>query len=1157
MRISGRIRLRCFVLQALVLGVSLWVLPSSAQAQVFVYPRRPSQTNVRWKDFNWSHIDVLIGPKASGETAHQAGPRMHYGVGPGVSGPHTTPLGAGGQWDWTAARMMRQAPGGGVGGPRASADKTDAGKAKQASNGDGVAGTGLAGTGVAGAGSPSTGVDATGKNADVPPWTGGVRLYFYKHEKKAARWAAGYIAQMYRELVHDFNYVPRKTFPYFLYSSYQEFMQTNIFPIQEGVLGVTSPKSLEVTLPYFGDHALFRDVSKHELTHEFTIQKVATYAKKHNAAENPLNKMPLWFVEGIAEYYAKEGLDPKTETLVRDLVVNPNAEEGYVLEGFFDDQRHSFLWTYKLGQARCAFLEEVYGKGTLQKILEQAYKMVGDKDGKHLVGDFPALLTDITGDSPKTITTRFENWVKRRHFRTYLEADQSTGILQEFDDGDGIIQALGTSPDGHVLMYRSISAQTGQRHLYLVDYRAPDDAETVAADGSPGMETLHPVAGRNFDVGADSLAFVAQDEDRDVIYWQPYQHQVDWVSGPKPDKPKMDTPKPPNPEPIDTSGDSDHAKPGKPVASSDASASKPDKPARRVGDVDLDLGTRVKFRLGKWHIASVSTLALAPDGKRIAFVGLTDKGQKDLFLLEPKNHGNSFTVHRLTDDPYAEREISWGKDGIIFTSDATEHGYYNIFEINPKTKDIQRLTYEDRDHSSPRMLDDGRVFFVAYDDVGANVYQAVGPGLVRKTGLATALSDLSPAPDGGLWALQYRGGEQYPARIPASRLMSGDISTQALEATAYTLPHPSLARAENYDVWDWNSWDVGNIFGIVGASSEGIAGQVYATASDKLRDHTVILNMLAYGSVKSIDGSLFYINQQHRLIWGGGLFQDVGYRLDRTFPEDSDVKQFISEERFFGVTGTARYPFSRFTFLQGSLALGGLDFFLFDGTKACVKDPNCIGAAGVYQQWDQANADVRFQAEPSVSVGYNTIRYHPQTGPFMGHSLLLSGTYDWQPFRNSGYTTLRLDAEQYWSLWGRTNFFLRGGTGYTFGSRFARSFFLSSFDTLRGVNYGDFNYLLGRTFFFSTAELQFPLNFLVHVPFLDLEGIAGVDFGAAADNYRAAWNRRVLDAAVGVNFGLGPFVFRLHFAKPFDTGAVAVPNNGDWNTNFSLAYRYW
>ena len=50
---------------------------------------------------------------------------------------------------------------------------------------------------------------------------------------------------------------------------------------------------------------------------------------------------------------------------MRDILVNPKSEQTYVL-GSFWEERLNTLWTYKVGQARCAFLEETFGKGTIQ-----------------------------------------------------------------------------------------------------------------------------------------------------------------------------------------------------------------------------------------------------------------------------------------------------------------------------------------------------------------------------------------------------------------------------------------------------------------------------------------------------------------------------------------------------------------------------------------------------------------------------------------------------------------------------------------------------------------------------------------------------------------------------------------------------------------------
>jgi len=103
----------------------------------------------------------------------------------------------------------------------------------------------------------------------------GLRLYFYDREYPVARIAAGLIRESWRYLSDRFQYKPSIKVPYILYNTYREFLETNVFAVQEGVLGVTSPQDLRMSLAYAGEREMFKLVSTHEMTHQFQIQKMA------------------------------------------------------------------------------------------------------------------------------------------------------------------------------------------------------------------------------------------------------------------------------------------------------------------------------------------------------------------------------------------------------------------------------------------------------------------------------------------------------------------------------------------------------------------------------------------------------------------------------------------------------------------------------------------------------------------------------------------------------------------------------------------------------------------------------------------------------------------------------------------------------------------
>ncbi|MFP2909892.1 TolB family protein, partial [Pyxidicoccus sp. 3LFB2] len=542
--------------------------------------------------------------------------------------------------------------------------------------------------------------------------SGGVRFYFYERERMVAERAAPLIEEAYRYLVDVFQYVPTQTFPYILYSSYQEFLQTNLFQVSEGTLGLTSTgEDLKLTLPYLGDHKLFEEISTHELAHQFTIQKVRTVAEQSKVFGDPLGGIPLWFIEGLAEFYARRGMDPEAEMLVRDLLVNPDLYKGYAFLDFFSPGPYGYLWIYKVGQIRVAFLEEEYGKGIIQRVLEESPRLVGgSRDSPSL--KFEELLQRLTGDDPKRISARFENWLKRRAFKTYLSSEQAAPVMDMLDKGPGYITSMTSSPDGHVLALRTIVPETGESRLYLMDPRAPDRTVKVTGDGKPGVESLHPISGRSFALAKDKLAFVAEITGRDVMYVQDYTHVVE--------KRAADVLVRRNP--IRTGID------------------------REVGTtVKLDVGNRVAYRIDKHGLLAAYSPAFSPDGRHVAFIGINDAGLRDIYAIDLQAGPDAKPI-QLTDDVFSERQVTWGPAGVVFTSDATSHRHFNLFRVRLEApRQVERITNEARDQADPVALADGRLFFTAFNNSSSDLHELMPDGrIVRRTDLTTGVFEPGP-----------------------------------------------------------------------------------------------------------------------------------------------------------------------------------------------------------------------------------------------------------------------------------------------------------------------------------------------------------------------------------------------------------------------------
>jgi hypothetical protein len=904
--------------------------------------------------------------------------------------------------------------------------------------------------------------------ADLQPTDrgGGLRLYYYDREERVAEWAAASIAESYRELAREFDYVPDVRFPYILYSAYQEFLETNLFPLQEGVLGVTSPIDLTLTLPYFGDHRMFTRVSKHELTHQFTIQKL-------RAAHAPIEAFPLWFIEGIAELYALGGMDDEALMLMRDRVLYP--DEDYRLHDFFVDRPGDVSWTYKMGQARAVFLEETYGAGTVQRILARA----GSQSAPRRPGPrrgVQELLAEVTGDSPRRIDRRFDEWVKENAFAAFLESRAHSAAIELVDEGPERLQSFAASPDGRRIAYFVTDRLTGISHLRVMDTTKPDHVETIASDGEPGVESLHPASGRGFALGADVIVFVALVGGTDVIYRD-----------------------------------------------------------------SLEDGDRDRYDIVEHGIIAAYSPALSPDGRRIAFVGLRADGVRDLYTIDADG-----AVAQLTDDPWTERDVAWGPDGVVYSSDATSHRHHNLFLAAPGVPPRQ-LTNEPVDESDPVALPDGRLLFVAWHAGRADVHELVGSEVIRRTAVTTGLFSPQPAGDGDIWVAWHRGGSRRLARVKDEDFLAAEPRPAAPdEMQPEPLAELQLTEVDDYSALSPGNWGLGNVFGILGAG-DGIYGQLFAVANDRLKNHLLILNFTAYGNFELTDGVLLYINQRGWTTWGIGALQSIEVQLDRSL--SGLEEQFLTFERFYGGMALVRYPFNSFQYAELQIALGSVDKTL----RTFERD--FLSEEGRLDEWRAVNDGQSFQSRATLKLGHDTIRYNPATGPFLGSSILLELSGISQPLgddASAGYA--RLDVARYIPTGEAANVFLRAGAGHSTAGKLRRQFFLSSFDTLRGVPFGDSEFLVGSSFGYATAELQFPITPLTFFPVI--EGVIGADFGAAGVDWDAVWEHRVLDGVVGANVVLGGLMLRLHFAKPIDVDAP-LPNAGDWVTNLSLTWLYY
>jgi hypothetical protein len=953
---------------------------------------------------------------------------------------------------------------------------------------------------------------------------GGVRLYFYEREKNVARVAAALVRDQYELLSEKFRFRPLSRIPYILYNSHREFENTNVFFVNEYILGVTSPQDLRMALPYWGEIERFREVSTHEMVHQFQIQKMAERAAAAGV-DTAINKFPLWFTEGLAEYYSKNGVDRETDMFARDILINPRPREGYALPSFWADSQASFIYTYKMGQLRVAFLADQYGERIIQALIDQSPKLSASGrafDSGDGPDPFQVLVSRLVGERPDAIAQRWSSWMKRRYLPEYLDAMQEPPAIPPLEI-EGEPDAFVAAMDGNAITYRTVERDSGRSHLYLADRRDKESARRIASDGIPGYESLYPVLRRVMAVTTNQVAFFARNGPADTLYVRPFERK------------------------------------------------------EKGREVRIELGDERKYDLAKVGLIEAGDPAFSPSGDRIAFFGLDELGSVDIWTVRLADG----ELKRITNNPYAERDLTWtsespadfgvaigpggGQDGtIIFATDETETRRYNLSALDPSTGATVRLTDEPADHRSPQALGDGQVVFAtdANGKMDLHTYNAKTKRLKRITDFVTSLSFPSIGPK-GFMALGFFGGQYRIFEVSSGNLLNLDDRPALAGEIGPTAPLPSEAIPDHvprYDPFSAGSWRLENGVAAVGSYSFGQGALLFG---DTLSDRNVLVQFAMFGSPSLTDALALYLDRSKRQQLGVGLFHTFSQRRDISppgFSQNDPGTDVFYLQREYGVTGLWSYPFSTFTRLETRLVAQGVHRgFLYP-----VLSNNFITArinTADLRTWDDQRGGGDFESVLTFRFGYDTTRYRYPVGAYGGGSLVAElggGTLPFHQPTAQFYGYGLTDAQYHIRAWILGVLHLRFAAGYSGGSVFGRQFYLSSFDNLRMYRVNDYRQLIGTTYAVANANFEVPLDAIIRIAlFSNVKAVLGADFGSVAPATNRLWDSRALAGVVGVNLGLGPFELRLHFAKAIDTGNN---NNGvseDWVTNLSLSYVYF
>jgi Tol biopolymer transport system component len=979
-------------------------------------------------------------------------------------------------------------------------------------------------------------------------------IYYYEQEADVVQDIARMSERWYARLSRVFNHSFRKK-PIVLYANAADFHQTTTTGgrIGEGTGGFTDAFMNRVVLPLTGDYAQNDHVLGHEIVHVFQYDIAAT--ANNQRRRFALEQLPLWIVEGMAEYFSKGRVDPLTSMWIRDATIHDRLPD---LRELTRDPRY---FPYRYGQAVMAYIGARFGDEAVVRYF-MAAGTVGIEDGveralgishRQLFADWNeaarelynpvitqrtmALGDPVIGRKPTPPVPRAEGEKKPRRRRGSSELNVGPAL----------------SPDGRYIAFLSA------RELFSIDL--------FLADAKTG-KVIRRLISSDRDPHFESLRFIES-----AGAWSPDSRHLAFITFSRGDN--------------------------------------------YLSTIDVESRNVEHIRVP--GLEAIMNVAWSPDGRTIALAGQsTGVSDLFLYELESKQV-RRLTSDRYADlQPVWSpdgRTIAFVTDrGADTLLEQLRFSQMRLATIDVSTGQVREVeAFRGSKHINPQWAPDGRsIYFIANPEGIPDLYRVGFPdgGLSRVTTLDTGIAgitDMSPAltvaSKSGDIAFSVFEDDNYniytlPANSPGQAvtappaLAENQAARAALlpplrsagsEITGYLqrpeegLPPASATFAERSYNPDLKLAYLGPPTLGIGTNEFGFGagGSVTAFFSDILGEHNVGFTFQGGGGsgtaslAEQLGGELIYLNQTNRLNWGANLvhvpqvYGTVGYQpgtytddQGNTFPADI-YDQFREVQLITDLSGLAQYPLSQTRRIEGAIGAQrysySRDVERFYVVGGQVIDRERVELPGSFVL-NFTKASTAFVGDSSV-YGFispiNGTRYRYEIETLQGDLNFQTALADWRKYYFARPVTFAVRGLHY-GRYGDGADDARLTPLYLGRGSLVRGYDPYSIDPVEcGTSSGNacpvFDRLIGTRIAAGSVEVRAPLfgtrEFgLINNPFLPTEIFAFGDVGAAwSENDEVNWTFEtdtaervpVFSVGLGLRILLSYIPIEVYAAKPF------------------------
>jgi hypothetical protein len=347
-------------------------------------------------------------------------------------------------------------------------------------------------------------------------------IYHYFEDDSVLQRIADWSEKWYYRHARALNDTIKKQNPLLIYENHPDFQQTTAVSsmIGIGTGGVTESLKNRVVMPVLETNAQTDHVLGHELVHAFQFNQLL---RGDTTNMYSMRNLPLWMVEGMAEYLSIGSVDAHTAMWMRDGIKNndfPTLREMTTTQKYFP---------YRWGHAFWAFVARTWGDTIITPLFQETAKfgyeraiqnilnmnaetfsdiwqssfrmhyeeLIENADtlirGNKLLFDETAGRMNVSPSiSPNAEYVAFFSELNVFTLDLFIARAEDGKIVRSLTssardtdiDGYNFLESMGTwSPDSRYFAY--VAVKKGESHILIADMNRPRRTREISVPGVP------------------------------------------------------------------------------------------------------------------------------------------------------------------------------------------------------------------------------------------------------------------------------------------------------------------------------------------------------------------------------------------------------------------------------------------------------------------------------------------------------------------------------------------------------------------------------------------------------------------------------------------------------------------------------------------------